>query len=327
MELKVTGLHLREYRAIRRLDLPADGLGWGGVFPDVVLVGGPNGSGKSTLLHWLVTALRGLHQGVRTDVPESGMLDVELDSVAFRYAASRAPLVALLLRDTTYVDGLSLAASSPTDGYRASRFGDLLSRNDGTQSPRVLFVPSPRELRLPTTERKTAGLLAPDDAFVHVWSAPRAWAESAEALLYEARWLDLNAKEEGHPEKAVHFARYADAFSSLVPGRRLAWRDGQLVVEVAGSSVVHGLEALSSGEKQVLLLLADLLRHWTPGSVVLLDEPELHLHPELQVRFYDALVGWRREKGGQLWLATQSSELFGHAPSGTKVLLGPGSSA
>lgn len=313
MELKVTGVHLREYRAIRRLDLPADGLGWGGVVPDVVLVGGRNGSGKSTLLHWIGTGFRALDQGVATDLPAEGSLRVGLGPQTFEWRCGRGAAPA---RDGRTA-GTTPDLGFPADEFRGARAG----------AGRVLLVPSPRELRLPATERKTAGLLAPDDAFVHVWSAPRAWAESAEALLYEARWLDLNAKEEGHPEKAVHFARYADAFSSLVPGRRLAWRDGQLVVEVAGSSVVHGLEALSSGEKQVLLLLADLLRHWTPGSVVLLDEPELHLHPELQVRFHDALVGWRREKGGQLWLATQSSELFGHAPSGTKVLLGPGSSA
>jgi predicted ATPase len=161
--------------------------------------------------------------------------------------------------------------------------------------------------------------------FVHVWGPPRDWQSSAEALLYEARWLDLNAKEEGHPERATHFARYADAFTSLIPGRRLGWENGELVVEVIGADVRHGLGALSSGEKQVLLLLADLLLHWTPGSVVLIDEPELHLHRSLQIRFFEALKHWRAERGGQLWLATQSTELFGVADDGTKVLLGGGS--
>ncbi|MEQ1506506.1 MAG: AAA family ATPase [Myxococcota bacterium] len=315
--LKIERLHLRELRAIRRLDLPEDGLGWGGVFPDTVVVGGGNGSGKTTLLNWIVTAVGALAGRASSDRPLEGRLELAVGPRTFTCVGGTGEYVAEAVRtgsgDSMVIDREGL---SPLDVEFPPASG---------KGPRVLFVPSPRSLDFPNSQLKTAGLLNHPADFIHRWRVPKSWSASAEAQLYEARWLDLNAKEEGRPADAVHFARYADAFRSLIPGRTLTWRNGALVVHVEGTDVHHGLDALSSGEKQVLLLLADLLLHWAPGSLVLIDEPELHLHPSLQIRFFEALQRWRAERGGQLWLATQSTELFGHAPVGTQLLLGAGS--
>ena len=48
--IAVTGLTIRGYRSLRRVEWPKDGLGWGCEVPEIVLVGGANGSGKTTLL-------------------------------------------------------------------------------------------------------------------------------------------------------------------------------------------------------------------------------------------------------------------------------------
>ena len=56
------------------------------------------------------------------------------------------------------------------------------------------------------------------------------------------------------------------------------------MVKIAGSTVAHDFSELSSGEKQVLLITGELLRYWRPGSLILIDEPELHLHSRWQTR-------------------------------------------
>ena len=58
--LKITGLHVEGLKALRRVDWPADGMGWGGQVPDLVMVGGINGSGKTTLLELVGDAARTL---------------------------------------------------------------------------------------------------------------------------------------------------------------------------------------------------------------------------------------------------------------------------
>lgn len=141
--------------------------------------------------------------------------------------------------------------------------------------------------------------------------------------MYNLRWEDLNAKEEGRPEDAHHFASYAEAFHRLTEERKsLAFEGGKLVVRVEGSHVAHDLAALSSGERQLLVLLGELLRYWRPGSLILIDEPELHLHARWQTRLYDSLRHWQKERGGQIILATQSAHLVELAGPGTAALLG-----
>jgi|HubBroStandDraft_1064217.scaffolds.fasta_scaffold179619_2 hypothetical protein len=56
--LRITGLHVRDLKSIRKLDLPEDGLDWEGRMPDTMVIGGPNGSGKTTLLRFLVRVFR-----------------------------------------------------------------------------------------------------------------------------------------------------------------------------------------------------------------------------------------------------------------------------
>jgi predicted ATPase len=107
--------------------------------------------------------------------------------------------------------------------------------------------------------------------------------------------------------------------------KRLAWTaKGELVVEVRDSAQ-HELQDLSSGERQALLLLAELRRFWKPGSLIPIDELELHLHDAWQGKLYDVIKSMQAELGGQVIITTQSHSLFEMADLGTRALLGRGS--
>jgi hypothetical protein len=190
--------------------------------------------------------------------------------------------------------------------------------------PRVVYFPSEdRTLVTIGTQDKRAGRLKELNDFVYEWRRPAQWEDSLEGLLYNARWEDLNAKEEGRFQDAVHFAAFANAFAGFFgPQKALRFHQAEPVIEILATGERHPISALSSGEKQVVVLAAELLRAWRPGSLILIDEPELHLHTTWQIKLWELLVRWQKERGGQVILATQSGDLFRVCEPGSAVLLG-----
>lgn len=85
---------------------------------------------------------------------------------------------------------------------------------------------------------------------------------------------------------------------------------GQLTVSVTGSVAGRPISALSSGERQLLVMIAHLsLNPNLAGSgVFIVDEPELSLHIDWQEKFVDAV----REANPkvQLILATHSPAII-----------------
>jgi ABC-type transport system involved in cytochrome c biogenesis ATPase subunit len=194
--------------------------------------------------------------------------------------------------------------------------------------PRLVFFPSERrDLVDPNVKYKSPGKLDDAAGFVFWWERPtdQQWSGTTHELLFSARWADLNAKETGNPQEAVHFERYVAGFRDLTGGKKeLGWTStGELVAKIVGDGS-HPVAALSSGERHIVLLLAELRRRWRPGSLVLIDEPELHLHDAWQTKLYDAVLSMQRQLGGQVVLATQSHHLFEVGEPGTKVLIGSG---
>jgi hypothetical protein len=187
----------------------------------------------------------------------------------------------------------------------------------------LYFSSEERTLVVPHEGYKSAGKLAAALEFVHRWRRPAHWKDSLEAVLYALRWEDLNSTEERRYTAVGGFDAYAEAFRRFTGDTKyLSWEQAELVVRLANSAVRHDLTELSSGEKQVLLLSGELLRYWRPGSLVMIDEPELHLHGIWQTKLYEALRFWQAERGGQVILATQSTHLFHTVEPGSVAILG-----
>ena len=73
----------------------------------------------------------------------------------------------------------------------------------------------------------------------------------------------------------------------------------------------YDLSSAASGFLQVLMVYASLLHK--EASVVLLDEPDAHLHILLQDKIYRDLRGYARQSGSQLIIATHSERLINAA--------------
>jgi AAA domain, putative AbiEii toxin, Type IV TA system len=85
---------------------------------------------------------------------------------------------------------------------------------------------------------------------------------------------------------------------------------GRLVVEgatEAGKTYRHPIELLSSGEKQMLLMIGFAVGFLRPGGILLIDEPDLHIHISMIAQLMETLELIVQERGGQLIVASHSA--------------------
>lgn len=110
-----------------------------------------------------------------------------------------------------------------------------------------------------------------------------------------------------------------ELFSTFFPGKEFLGprptRDGSLLFPVRTlNGGEHDIDELSSGEKEVLYGYLRLRNAAPRNSVLLIDEPELHLNPRLVsglASFYHRHLG--KPLGTQLWLVTHSDTLIREA--------------
>lgn len=110
------------------------------------------------------------------------------------------------------------------------------------------------------------------------------------------------------------FVQYAQLLETLFPGYRFTdvmdAPPNELYVQLPTGDVIK-FSDLSSGEKEVFYILAFILRQDVSSAVVVVDEPELHLHPELARRLVSLLQTVRPHN--QVWLATHNGEVIDEA--------------
>lgn len=123
------------------------------------------------------------------------------------------------------------------------------------------------------------------------------------------------------------FDRLIDDMNGFLLGKRISKEvklgENRLWVELAGGQERHLLDELSSGERQVLILLYQVGRWLAPGGIALIDEPDLHIHPSLVPDLLGQLekmvVSDRR---GQLFITSHAPEVWQRYEAiGQRVLL------
>jgi AAA domain, putative AbiEii toxin, Type IV TA system len=128
--------------------------------------------------------------------------------------------------------------------------------------------------------------------------------------------LGIIAEQSGAPTLPDLNTTLAELFHTFFPGKEyrgpVPQPDGSLTFPVyLESGGQHDIDELSSGEKELLYGYLRLRNSAPRSSVILLDEPELHLNPRLLQGlpdFYHANLG--RALNNQLWLVTHSDSIL-----------------
>ncbi len=119
--------------------------------------------------------------------------------------------------------------------------------------------------------------------------------------------------------KTEVLGRFEALLSSLVADFEfeLAYNPPYRLRRLSTGEVIEDVNRLSSGEAQVLTLGVDILTIvgiWgetgTNAGLLLIDEPDAHIHPDLQARFADFLVSVANEFDIQVVVATHSTTLL-----------------
>jgi predicted ATPase len=185
--------------------------------------------------------------------------------------------------------------------------------------PSCIYFPSEnRQL-----QRKKAGQVVAEPTpyqWVYRFADSQQWPGSLESFLVAMYFRDLISFNEDHHHTNGHngkvhnsgeFKQFTTIINRFLSNKQIIGVDRQTFrIQVQGANgQPYGIDQLSSGEKQILLLLGEIQRRIRRGSIVLIDEPELHLHPRWQRQLVQALTDFCATYDAQLIMTTHSEEI------------------
>ncbi len=257
-------------------------LSWEPLHPDVNILVGINGSGKSTLLALLASMLSG-NQGKLKKYGNDLSVELEFDNW----------------------DGNAWKGAT----YTLSYFSNPISKQKIN-----LFKP-------------------PYSALLSTFDTPiydKQRLKDEESSLDQQLDFLIYQREKGNPVNftnyrlkatmpkydAQHIAGAIKHFFTEIINPLFQSTGKTIEIDEASNEVVFrqngqilGLTDLSSGEKQLLIIMFRLFLMEENGYVILMDEPELSLHIEWQQKLIDKML--QVNPNGQFIIATHSPSLFG----------------
>ncbi|PEP31649.1 hypothetical protein CN575_21375 [Bacillus wiedmannii] len=147
-----------------------------------------------------------------------------------------------------------------------------------------------------------------------------------------SQWADKNPTSQvSEGIRDVRMRRFKNAFESIFPNKKYK----KVINTVNGKKILFeefgkeiSINELSSGEKQIVFRGSFLLRNKlaTEGAIVLIDEPEISLHPKWQLKILDFYKNLFKNTEGfqtsQLFFATHSPfVIHNDSRSNDKVLV------
>ncbi|MHB8380141.1 MAG: AAA family ATPase [Acidimicrobiales bacterium] len=119
-------------------------------------------------------------------------------------------------------------------------------------------------------------------------------AEQSMAAIEFARKFRIEASTAGTPEETP-LTRVEELWGQVFPGRELHWRDWKPLIKnrSAGPEIEYTGHQMSDGEKAALYVAG---RVFSAGAgILIVDEPETHLHSLLAVRLWNTLEDARSD--------------------------------
>lgn len=296
-----------------------------------VLLTGPNGSGKTAILRTITSlwdyvggVLRGDSQDFNTydhTFKWGGLVTIEirefLDKPLWVFSAlshfqdtvselSSGSLQAGLWHDEQGEiigkAGQDIGASYPDESRLAQQLRLGSDRNE--RLPNMIFMEAEgRRIRPQPLNTPDIGT-----ELYYRWLTTYDEQLRAEALEIKLRYLKIRNEQlfQTTIEHINKFLRQND--------KEIVGFDSSLRLEIKTTRMphrgLHYIHNLSSGEQQCLILIYMVSRWLMPGGVVLLDEPDLHIHVGWQRQLIHHLKNMVDAQGGQMIVASHSRDIW-----------------
>lgn len=307
------------------------------------VVFGPTGSGKSRAMDFISGLYRiPMSLGHPEELKEMGYGAVWTDPDSVLYPAHLRPVdsgfVALVSGDKTHhvepskddqVEETGAYWKGDDNRFRSGipmrgRVNNLRSisgeMRTGSREPRggLLIYPQTRDLGRPRMD----GIKEEETKFewIYRYKTKSSWTGSIESWLVWQNYLDMEdmaeKSETDEPRGRLHTVMELinktlkeTKIVGVNRGRvQAAKRPSTETLHSSRTTACFNLENLSAGEQQVVLLLSDIHRRLRPGSLLVVDAPELHQDALGQIRLLEALEELRALRRAQLLVFTSSLE-------------------
>jgi len=296
---------------------------------DTIILAGENGCGKSFLLSFLNTynptfSFKELGCKVRVEVEltDDDLMMLHENKDFVRYCKGRfVGRVITFVHDTIFEDYNSRVEFVTPDGKKGTEYAFHFVTNQNLYRSVYSDVEinfSPNDI----THTTSSNL---DNTIKGSIRSSKNLATEIKQLLVDineldneelAKWVDLH-KGQAPTDEVLHkrIRRFTAAFDKMFPYKHFIGIDNkenhkEVLFEEFGKQME--ISQLSSGEKQIVFRGGFLLRNigTINGAVVLVDEPELSLHPQWQLKILTFLKSlFTDEKGiqtSQIIVATHS---------------------
>ncbi|MFZ4828527.1 MAG: AAA family ATPase [Phototrophicaceae bacterium] len=314
-----------------------------------VLFTGVNGSGKTTLLRvvaalwenfgsWLRLgkSLKATQQGQEGLLTSAGLVAIELigfqSSPIWLFMASTQEDWDVLQtqvndNDAQFIGEIRGARGRPqfvgygydtwfrAIGIQKEKL-ELGEVNSVERLPNLVFLEAETRTLI-SAQRGDGSKIQPESLYQWfvTYAGQDRWAGHIESMLRNLKIRD-----------ARQFAETVASISNFLgEGKRITDFDDDLRLRVQfGKHKTHShlIDELSSGEKQCLIMIFMASRWLMEGGILLIDEPDLHLHVSLQRQVIHHLEQIVRQRNGQLLITSHSPTMWEEFGERQRVNLG-----
>jgi predicted ATPase len=286
----------------------AEDLGLGKIdmarFGRVVVLAGPNGAGKTRILTLLKKSLDSLkHGSVLRDAQIAGNLTQYSQRLRqFRENDPQWKVHNQLLEQMQRLHHLrSSMKFEPSSEIGQVQFAEFSTRGIQSLHSDVSIGQIERQVDLLKTSLGTSSVRENGSSLLYL--------HYIEDRYFNATHPKIAASDQAKRDAEVRKKELDELIEKLLAGAKLERNlDGKIMIN--GRSRLN--EELSDGQKALLVVAATLhaQRVNLDQAILLIDEPELHLHPDAQIEYVDRLID--ATPNGQVWIATHSVHILSH---------------
>ena len=294
--MKIKTLELTNYPPIKKLRIENMG--------NVVVIAGANGSGKTRL-----------KQAIMSTIIGNAIMDMTIEATRPEEEEDRY-FQGKTLEIVKGVNNNILRHYIDSRKYGSGRFVGSLVQIDSSRSVQTLKYAPVSWLGGDPDDRESPGTYY-FDPFTNRWQDFVNYIHQKSA----ARDKKIAEEIKREPHKTGQdilnsypdpLEKYQNIFADALPGKQLQKIDPASPREFQykdRSGQTLNFSSLSSGEQEIIKILFDVARKDIKHSVIIVDEPELHLHPTLTFQLVESLknIG---DHTNQFIFITHSSDLI-----------------